>query len=49
MEINVEFRGSQEDFDESLGVPGSLDLTSSVLSDCETLDEISSGIFLAFT
>ena len=43
MELMTEFRGINEEFEESLGVPESLDKTNTIFSDCETLDEISSG------
>ena len=43
MELMPEFRGINEEFEESLGVPESLDKTNTIFSDCETLDEISSG------
>ena len=43
MDLIPKFRGINEEFEESLGVPESLDKTNTVFSDCETLDEISSG------
>lgn len=43
MDLIPEFRGINEEFEESLGVPESLDKTNTIFSDCETLDEISSG------